>query len=119
MDFHISVVGIGLAREQGLQFAPRHLALQLLERLFRLGDGFLVLLGLAKLDHGELIVELAFDALEGGKLVLQRGAFLHHALGALLIVPELWVFGLLVKIGETRARLVRVKDASSAARSTA
>jgi hypothetical protein len=44
---------------------------------------------------------------------------LHHALGALLIVPERWVFRLLVELGKPRARLVDVKDASSAARSTA
>jgi hypothetical protein len=38
---------------------------------------------------------------------------------ALLIVPEIGIFGLLVELGEARARLVDVKDASSAARPTA
>ena len=28
------------------------------------------------------------------ELVLERGALLHHALGALLVVPEIGVFGL-------------------------
>ena len=55
----------------------------------------------------------------GGELVLERGALLHHALGALLVVPEVGVFGLRVELGEARARLVEVKDASSAARPTA
>jgi len=44
---------------------------------------------------------------------------LHHALRALLIVPQRGIFGLLVEVIESRAGLVDVKDASSAARSTA
>jgi len=46
-------------------------------------------------------------------------ALLHHALGALLVVPQRGVFRLLVELGKPRACLVDVKDASSAARSTA
>ena len=84
-----------------------------------LGDRLLVVLGLAELDHGELIVELLLDAADGGELVLERGALLHHALGALLIVPEGGVLGVLVELGQPCARLVEVKDASSAARPTA
>jgi hypothetical protein len=44
---------------------------------------------------------------------------LHQTLGALLIVPECGVLGELVELGKPRARLVEVKDASSAARPTA
>jgi hypothetical protein len=36
-------------------------------------------------------------------------------LRALLIVPEIWIFGMPVELRKTRARLVEVKDASSAA----
>ena len=89
------------------------------KRLFGVGDGLLVLLGLAELDHGELVVELALDAADSGKLVLERGALLHHALRALLIVPKIGVFGLRIELRQARARLVEVKDASSAARPTA
>ena len=99
--------------------APRHLGLELPQRLLGLGDGVAVLLGLAELDHGELVVELALDAADGGELVLERGALLHHALGALLVVPEIGVLGLPVELRETRARLVEVKDASSAVQPTA
>ena len=94
MDLEIGVVRIGLARKQRLELAPRHLGLELLERLFGVGDGLLVLLGLAELDHGELVVELLLDAADGAELVLERGALLHHALRALLVVPEIGVFGL-------------------------
>ena len=119
MDLEIGVVGIGLAREQRLELAPRRLGLERLERCLGVGDRLLVLLGFAELDHGDLVVELLLDAADGGELVLERGALLHQALGALLIVPEVGVFGLLVELRQTRARGVEVKDASSAARPTA
>ncbi len=54
-----------------------------------------------------------------GELVFERGALVHQALGALRVVPEIGIFGVLVQFGETHARLVEVKDASSAARPTA
>jgi hypothetical protein len=44
---------------------------------------------------------------------------LHDLAGALGIVPKVWVFGLPVQLSEPRARLVDIKDASSAARPTA
>jgi hypothetical protein len=52
-------------------------------------------------------------------LVLEPVALLHHALGALLVVPEVGILGLPVELVEALARLVDVKDASSAARQTA
>jgi hypothetical protein len=79
----------------------------------------LIFLSLAELDHGELVVELLLDAANGAELIFERSALLHHALRALLIVPQRWIFGLLVELIEPRARLVDVKDASSAARRTA
>ncbi len=90
-----------------------------MQRVLGLGDGLGVALGLAELDHGELVVELALDALDRGELIFERRALLHHALCALLVVPEGGVFGELVQFGEADARFVEVKDASSAARPTA
>ena len=58
-------------------------------------------------------------ARDRGELILERGALLHHALRALLVVPKVGVFGLLVELRQARAGLVEVKDASSAARATA
>jgi hypothetical protein len=52
-------------------------------------------------------------------LVLDRVAFLHHALCALLVAPEIRVLGPCVEFVQPLARLVDVKDASSAARQTA
>ena len=119
MDLEVGVAGIGLAREQRLELAPRHFGLELPERVFGVADRLAVLLGFAQLDHGELVVELLLDAADGGELVLERGALLHQLLRALLIVPERGIFRLAVELGKARARLVEVKDASSAARPTA
>ena len=67
----------------------------------------LVLLGLAQLDHGELVVELLLDAADGGELILERGALLHQALRALLVVPEGGVFGELVELRQAGRALCR------------
>ncbi len=64
-------------------------------------------------------VELPLHPADGVELVVERGALLHHALGALRVVPEVGVFGLGVQLGQARLGFVEVKDASSAARSTA
>jgi predicted DNA-binding transcriptional regulator len=59
------------------------------------------------------------DARNGGELIFERRALLHHALRALGVIPEIRVFRLLIELRQARARLVEVKDASSAARQTA
>jgi hypothetical protein len=66
-----------------------------------------------------VIVKLALDAADGGELVVERSALLHHALCALLIVPKVGVLGKPVQLVETPARVIDVKDASSAVRPTA
>ncbi len=69
-----------------------------------------VVLGLAELDHGELVVELLLDPADGGELVLERGALLHQPLGLLGVVPEVGVFGELVELlSEARRRLSKSK----------
>jgi hypothetical protein len=52
-------------------------------------------------------------------LIFERGALLHHALRALLVAPEIGIFRELIELGKAGARLVDIKDASSAARPTA
>jgi hypothetical protein len=66
-----------------------------------------------------LVFEFLLDSVDRGELILERGPLLHHALCALLIVPEIGIFRLPVQLGKPRARLVEVKDASSAASATA
>ena len=119
MDFEIAIVAVGLAGQQRLELAARHFGLQLAQRRFGLGDDFLIVLGFAEFDQHHLIVELLLDAGQRGELVVERGALLHDAAGALRIVPEIGVFGLPVQLGKPHAGFVDVKDASSAARRTA
>jgi hypothetical protein len=81
-------------------------------------------LGSASPDSSASLSRLATSALsflsaDGGELIFERGALLHHALGALLVVPEVRVLGLPVELGQASARPIDVKDASSAVRSTA
>ena len=119
LHFEESVVGVGLARQQRLKLAPRRLGLQPLERGLGLGDHLRIVLGLAELDHGQLVVELALDLADRAEPILERVALLHGALRFRAVVPEIGVFGLLVQLGEPRLRCIDVKDASSAARPTA
>ncbi len=62
MDFEIAVVRVGFAGKQRLHLTARHVGLELAQRLLGLGDGLLILLGLAQLDHHLLVFELALDA---------------------------------------------------------
>ena len=67
MDLEIGVVGVGLARQQRLQLAPRHLGLELFQCRLRFGNHSGVVLGLAEVDHADMILYLALDAAESGK----------------------------------------------------
>jgi hypothetical protein len=66
-----------------------------------------------------LVVELLLDPGQCGELLVERSALLQQPAGALRIVPKIRVFGLTIQLGKPRARLVDVKDASSAVRATA
>jgi hypothetical protein len=66
-----------------------------------------------------LIVELLLHPPQRGELLVKRGALLLQPARPLRIVPKIGVLGLPVQLGKPRARLVEVKDASSAAKATA
>src|SRR5258708_10214700 len=119
VDFEIGLVGVGFARQQRFEFAPRGLGLERLEHRLGLGDDALILLGIAELDHGDLVGEIALDPADGVELIVERVALLHHALGAGGVIPQCRIFGLRVELGEARLGFVKVKDASSAVQSTA
>ena len=78
-----------------------------------LGSGF------AGDPNGDTRQQQAARPADRRELILERSALLHHALGALIVVPEIGIFGLSVQLIEPPARRVDVKDASSAARRTA
>ena len=119
MDFEVGVVAVGLAGQQRLELAPGDVLPEPAQPVLGVGDGGVVVLGLAELDHGELVVEFPLDPPDRRELVFERGTLLHQALRALLVVPEGGVFGELVQFLKPHSRRIEVKDASSAARPTA
>ena len=119
MHFEIGIEPVGLARQQRFQLAARDFLLQGLQRVLGLGHDAFIVLGLAELDHLDIVVELALDLADALERILQRGALLHQLLGLLGIVPEIGIFGELVQLGEASRGCLDVKDASSAARLTA
>ena len=68
---------------------------------------------------GELVGKLQVHSAERTEPVLQRVAFAHTRWAARLIAPERGVPGLFIQFGKTALRGIDVKDASSAAPSTA
>ena len=119
MDLEIGIEAVGLARQQRFELAAGDFLLQGLQRVLGFGDDALIVLGLAELDHPDIVLELALDLADAVQRILQRGALLHQLLGLLGIVPEIGIFGELVQLGEARRGCLDVKDASSAARLTA
>ena len=93
MHLDVRVVGVGLAREHGLELAALDLLAELRERGLGLGDHRRVLFGLAERDQFLLVGEFLRDAAQAFQLVAERGALLHQPGAALGIVPELGVLG--------------------------
>ncbi len=119
MDFEIGIETIGLARQQRFELAPGDFLLQGFQRGFGFRDHAVIALGLAELDHADVVFELPLDLANARERILKRGALLHQLLGLLGIVPEVGIFCELVQLSEARRRFLDVKDASSAARLTA
>jgi hypothetical protein len=82
VNFEITIVGIGLAGKQRFRFATRYIGFETLKALLGFEHDLLVALALAELDPHEMIIELLLDTANRGELVLERGALLHHTLGA-------------------------------------
>jgi hypothetical protein len=119
MDFDERVVAVGLAREQRFEPALGRGIAQLLEAGFGLGDHALVALGFAQLDEAQRVVELALEVAAGLQLLLKLRTLAQQDLRLAGLVPQIGVAGLLTEGVEPGYRAVPVKDASSAARSTA
>ena len=114
VDFDVSVVAVRLARQQRLDFAGVHFPLQLAQARFRLGDDAVIPFILTESDKGEIIVELAGDAREGGNRGFDLLAFAHQTLRARCVVPKVRRLYLAIEFGEPRLCSIRVKDASGA-----
>ena len=118
MDLEIAIVGVGLARQQAFELAPRRLGAQSLERRLGLGDDAGFALGFAELDQLDRLVDLALDPPVAADRLVEPGALTQQLLRTLGIVPQVLILGLRVQLGETAGRGLPVKDASSAAPTT-
>jgi hypothetical protein len=118
MDFEITVIGVGFARQQALELASRSLRAQLFERRLGLGDDCRFALGLAKLDQLTGLFDLALDPPVAANRLVEAGALAQQLLRRSGIVPQLRILGLRVQLGEASGRGLPVKDASSAAPAT-
>ena len=114
MDFQITVIAVGLAREQAFQLALGRYPGQGLQRLFGLGLHIRVAFLGGKFQQFAGIRKFAFHpakTIYGG---FQPGALAHDFLGPDLVVPQVGVFGQGVQFGQSFFRRAEVKDASSA-----
>jgi hypothetical protein len=119
MNFEKGVIGVGLARKQGLDLKLRNLIAERAERRFRFGHDRLIALGLPQLDEAGIVGKRLFEAEHPPDAIIELLARPHQPLRLLWIVPEARVFDLPVQLGKLFLRRLEVKDASSAVRATA
>lgn len=88
MDFDISIVGIGLAREHSLHLPARSFRFQALESLFGFADDVVIALFLAKRDQVDIVVKLLFERTYAADSIIEMLALAHEFLRFGSIVPE-------------------------------
>jgi hypothetical protein len=118
MDFEITVVAVGLARQEAFELALLCLVAQLFEAPLGLGDDLVVALAFAELDQLQRLIDLALDTAVALDRALKSGALAQDLLRRRAVVPQLRVFGLAVQLFEAGVGGIPVKDASSAAPAT-
>jgi hypothetical protein len=94
MDFEIAVVGVGLAREEALDFAALRLGAQLFKPRLGFGDDRTVAFRLAQPDQLDRLVDLAFDPAIAVDRPFQPGALAQQRLSRRRVVPQLGVLSL-------------------------
>ncbi len=75
MDFEIAVIGVGLARQQAFELAPRRLGAQPFECRLGFADDAGLAFGLAQLDQLERVGDLALDPPVAADRLVEAGAF--------------------------------------------
>ena len=94
MNFYITVVGVGLAGQQRLQFGLGGAFVQRFQRRVRFGRDIGVVFGFRQFKQFKIIRQLAFKPVDFLQARLKPGALAHHSLSFVGIVPEFGVFGL-------------------------
>ena len=118
VHLQVGVVAVGLAGEQRLHLLAARVGRKLAQGGLALLDGGVVVLGLAQLDQGDGVVEVALELDVGVDRALQRLALAHDLLGGLRAAPQPGVLGALVQLGQALLGGIPVKDASATASGT-
>ena len=119
MHFQITIVGVGLAGQQGFQLGRVGPAFQGVQHGFRFGHDVAVVLGLAQFDQLDAVAQFALDVVDVLDPALKAVALAHQGLGLVGIIPQFGIFRLGVQFLELEDGIVVVKDASSAVPMTA
>ncbi len=119
MDFQVGVVGIGLAGQQGFKLQLGGVSLQIGEGALGFLDDTNVAFFLTKFDQADVVFNAGFQLENGLDAGIELLALTHDVLSALLVVPQVGIFNRGVQLLKLLVGIVPVKDASSAARSTA
>ena len=101
MHFDEGIVGVSLARQQGLDLPGLGFRLEALENFDALLLGGFVVLGLAQLDKRGGVVQLALKTAHGAQALFQLRSLAHDFLRGVGVVPQIRVFDLGVQFGET------------------
>ena len=101
MDFHKGVVGVSLARQQGLDLAGLGFRLEALQDLHALLLGGFIALRLAQFHESGGVIKLALKTAQGAKALLKLRALAHDLLRGFGVIPKIGVFDLGVQFGKT------------------
>ncbi len=88
IDFHIGVVAVGFARQQGFEFGAAGAGLQALEHVARFVDQALIALHVAQLGEFDDVLQVLFHGADRFDRSRKLGAFLVDRLGFFRIVPQ-------------------------------
>ena len=93
MHFDIGVIRVRFAGEERFELTSFALGFECFQSANSLSLRRFVAFGLAKLNQGRRVLEVALDLLERTQPVLQHRALAHHFSGDVGIGPEIRIFG--------------------------
>ena len=99
VDFDIGIHAVGFAGQHRLDALALNFLVKAPQCAFAFGDGRFVVLGFAKLDQRQVVLELTLQTAEVGQRALKLLALPHDLLREGWVVPKRRIFRALVEIG--------------------
>jgi len=119
VNFDVAIIGVSFTREEALDFALMNLLRELTQGGYGVFHHALILLHFGKLNEFERVLNVNFELFDAFNLIGKRRALAHQLLCGFSVVPEFWIFYAVIQFREACFGDIPVKDASSAAQSTA